>query len=721
MDELLAKSQPRVTLIDHLIEVATVGKAIAGHLHTEEPVAKRALLACAIHDFGKAAVDFQEHVRGQRKRAYPHALAALPIALACEMRSMGRPTLASAAVLSHHSSLTGDLYRGYDATAPPAYHPLLGAFIADLLRALGGLGLRGLPPAPVWQQLARESPSALLDQRASGGPSALSLRGYFRSLPPEEFAEVKTILQLADWLASGGTTDASSVFLVDGQRQVDRYIQAKGFQLRRFQDAVRECAEKRLYLRAPTGTGKTEALLAWGASSRRLLYFLPTQATVNAMWRRLQGVFGPDSVGLVHGKASYVLRAAGDADEVMDTRLLGSVFAKPVVVGTLDQYLLGALHGRHWEQRLTLARRSAVVLDEIHSYEPYTLGLLTEALHRFPPERLAVASATLPGIVAELLGPGQAIEAEPELWSRRRHRLRMVDEPILGVVGPAVQEARAGRRVLVVADTVQSAQETYEAIKEEWPEALLLHARFTLRDRQGRERELERTPPGTIVVATQVIEVSLDLSFDVMFTEFAPVDALVQRMGRVNRIGTRREAPVWVYSQWSRGAERVYGPELLQASNAIAKALPQRPSDRELADACTQLYSEMSARPEYAEELDEGRKTLQEVVDALGCYTISLDDADMQAKFRSRRGGVSIEVLPEAFVEEALRLKEDGEGWRLAELLVPVPIYAPRMQPQMFQPSKDLGIYITSLPYRQDVGLQLGARPGEETSPALVW
>ena len=67
-----------------------------------------------------------------------------------------------------------------------------------------------------------------------------------------------------------------------------------------------------------------------------------------------------------------------------------------MTIATLDQFLMAHLHGRHWEERQTLARPTTVILDEIHAYEPYTLGLLLEALRRERPARLALASATLP-------------------------------------------------------------------------------------------------------------------------------------------------------------------------------------------------------------------------------------------------------------------------------------------------------------------------------------
>ncbi|MEM4382302.1 MAG: CRISPR-associated endonuclease Cas3'', partial [Candidatus Caldarchaeum sp.] len=82
MATILAK--PDVSLIDHLAQVTAFGAEIAKRLALEDPLRTKALLACALHDIGKATTDFQEYIRGERKRAYPHALASLPFVLLLE-------------------------------------------------------------------------------------------------------------------------------------------------------------------------------------------------------------------------------------------------------------------------------------------------------------------------------------------------------------------------------------------------------------------------------------------------------------------------------------------------------------------------------------------------------------------------------------------------------------------------------------------------------------
>ncbi|MEW6771607.1 MAG: CRISPR-associated helicase Cas3' [Bacillota bacterium] len=714
---LLAK--PDVPLLVHLRETTEQGRELARRLGLSPELERRVVLACAFHDLGKATRSFQEHVRGQRGKAYPHALASLPFVLTAELRGLAPPPLAAAAVVSHHSPLGPEVYKGYGS---PDYHPELPAFLQVLLEYLREQGVEGVPSVQECLALyhRRESPAGLLDTPLPFGEKTQSLRGRFQQLPTKDFADVKAVLHLADWLVSGGRETAESLFLRDGKGAIDTFVRQQDIKLRDFQQRASDQRGKRLWLRAPTGTGKTEALLLWAGNAERLLYLLPTQATVNAMWRRLREIYGAENVGLAHGKAGYILRKEVEEDP-LDLRLFASVFAKPVVVATLDQYLLAHLRGRHWEERLALARRATVVLDEIHSYEPYTLGLLLEALKREPPARLALASATLPEALLNLFDEAPLVEGGAPLWERRRHRLRMRNGPLAGALGEILACAREGKTVLVIANTVNDAQSFYQALREQGGERVrLLHSRFTFRDRQRKEDQLARPEPGTILVATQIVEVSLDISYDLLFTEVAPVDALVQRMGRVNRKGKQPPAPVFIFQEWSRGSEKIYGGEILSRSRDLLESLPEEPADRDWVDATHSLYEETVSQPSYRREIEEGRGTLTEVQKVLGCYTINLSDEEMRAKFTTRRGPLSIEVLPEVFRDEAFAFIERNERWRLVELLVPVPVYWLAMYAEWFSLSADLDCYITVLPYSEEVGL---SPPGEGETPggAEIW
>ena len=127
MAQLLAK--PDITLFDHLQEVARLGNELTKRLNLPEHLRVKAILACALHDIGKATEGFQEHIRGKQKTAYPHPLASFPFVFLAEKYLDSyygwEPTSleATASVISHHSPLSPRLYINYDN--PPDYCPEL--------------------------------------------------------------------------------------------------------------------------------------------------------------------------------------------------------------------------------------------------------------------------------------------------------------------------------------------------------------------------------------------------------------------------------------------------------------------------------------------------------------------------------------------------------------------------------------------------------------------
>lgn len=719
MDELALLGKPDTSLLEHTRGVVEQGKQLIKLLNLSPDLERRVLLACAFHDIGKATHSFQHHMKGKRGRAYPHALASFPFTLLAEGMCLNPPLLATAAVISHHSPLTARVYKGYEEGKGPDYvgEEILIKLLERIAKLLNDEDfLHGLPldfGKKLWEHLKKmgNNPAALLEEKFYFGEEEKSLRGIFRQLSPQEFSDVKTALQLADWVASSKKFQSTDLFLRDGRNSVIDNIKKKGLMLKFFQKKAKEIKERRLWLRAPTGTGKTEALLLWAGDAQRLIYLLPTQATANAMWQRLKSIYGDQNVGLVHGRAGYILRKELE-EGALDEKLWAGVFAKPVVVGTLDQYLFAHLHGRHWEIRRALARRATVILDEIHSYDPYTLGLLAEALTKEMPARIAFASATLPDFLSGILGEGPLLEAEDTLWQRQRHRIELREGHLEDALDEIVSFAEKGKSVLVILNTVKKAQEIYKALKGRGNYKLhLLHSRFIFKDRWEKENKLESSGKGSILISTQIVEVSLDISYDVLFTQIAPIDALVQRLGRVNRRGITSQgkpappAPVFIFLERDKGSERIYGAEILSESERILRGLSQMPTDREWVKATNSLYNVLISTPSYQEDLEKGRKTLKEIQQILGCYTIDLSDEEMQKRFITREGQLSIEVLPRNFKDEVFALKESGQLWRIVEFLVPVPIYWLHAFKGWFSPAEDLGVFLTDMPYSSEIGL----------------
>ncbi|WP_433501820.1 CRISPR-associated helicase Cas3' (plasmid) [Sphaerimonospora sp. CA-214678] len=261
-----------------------------------------------------------------------------------------------------------------------------------------------------------------------------------------------------------------------------------------------------------------------------------------------------------------------------------------LAVGTVDQALLAVLRGRHNVLRMLGLAGKVLVIDEVHAYDAYMQGLLARLLIWLGALRVPVVllSATLPVsvgrrlVAAYLRGAGSRDGQVPEVrypgWIYAstgsamsvpvEARVRNLQVETRNV--PVQPDGRVGRAEVtkdllaplaaeggcaaVICNTVAEAQRTYLEIKK-WletagtapaktPVLKLLHSRFPARRREEITQEVvgwfgkdagERRPPAAIVVATQVIEQSLDLDFDVLISDLAPIALLLQRAGRCHR------------------------------------------------------------------------------------------------------------------------------------------------------------------------------------------
>ena len=183
------------------------------------------------------------------------------------------------------------------------------------------------------------------------------------------------------------------------------------------------------------------------------------------------------------------------------------------------------------------------IFDEIHAYDPHTTALIMtmiEKLHDEYGAEFCIMTATMPKFLKEKFlsifktGDLNEVEMSPkdmdELFTR--HRVNLLNGDIRSVLPLIKKELGESKKVMVVCNTVKSAQDIYGELKSYSSNPALLHSRFILRDRESIEKELEHKG---LLVGTQAIEVSLDIDFDVLFTEPAPIDALIQRFGRINR------------------------------------------------------------------------------------------------------------------------------------------------------------------------------------------
>jgi CRISPR-associated endonuclease/helicase Cas3 len=318
--------------------------------------------------------------------------------------------------------------------------------------------------------------------------------------------------------------------------------------------------------------------------------------------RDFLGRFGgrPIDLQLQHGNAwinpAYQTlrpRAVGDAgDDGVQAREWFTPKKRAMLseygVGTVDQALLGVVRVRHHFVRLFGLGNRTVVLDEVHAYDAYTSGLIEGLVSWLGHQGSSVIlmSATLPrsrrhALLQAYGAPPPVPEAAyPRITVARAGQaesvgLRIEDRKVIEIerapVGVealgalALNRAKPGGCVACIVNTVDRAQRLYAAMPQGKPlweagllagkrvgdlEVYLFHARYPSEERQARERRVLRLfgkkgyttgarPQRSLLIATQVIEQSLDLDFDAMLTDLAPVDLVLQRAGRLHRFGDR--------------------------------------------------------------------------------------------------------------------------------------------------------------------------------------
>ncbi|GAB6158200.1 CRISPR-associated helicase/endonuclease Cas3 [Desulfotomaculum varum] len=318
---------------------------------------------------------------------------------------------------------------------------------------------------------------------------------------------------------------------------------------------------------APTGSGKTEAALLWAGSVRekkktrgRLFFLLPYRASINAMVIRLQRIFGEESTSVVHGKAliqcymallekGYTQQEAQKIARYQES--LRRLNTTPIRVCTPYQLLKTFFAPKGFEALLCSSLGAQLVFDEIHAYdaEVTAMSLVTaKYMKNVMGAECLFMSATMPAHLREVLHKefslGKPV-VPPHDYYETRHRLRLIDNSIMEEKAiEQIVEASKHSSVLVVANRVSRAIFIGKRLFEAGlTDIKVIHGRFCPKDRSKKEEELQPRP-GKVLISTQVVEVSLDIDYDTIFTELAPLESLLQRFGRVNRKGQKKIASI---------------------------------------------------------------------------------------------------------------------------------------------------------------------------------
>lgn len=403
------------------------------------------------------------------------------------------------------------------------------------------------------------------------------------------------------------------------------------------------------------------------------------------------GTGGPASVVLAHGKAVHnpaysdlqrTVKPSGVFDDATaapehthaealawfsgrKTGLLASV-----VVGTIDQLLMASLRSRHLVLRHLGLAGKVVIIDEIHAADDYMSVYLHRALEWLGALGVPVIalSATLPAQTREGIISAYARGAAPysddcdlpeepgypriSWWAggdngtlmppaserRRSTTVTYLDSDRDVLADAVIASVAPGGCAGVVCNTVSRAQELYRKVTAATDaDVVLLHSRFTAPTRRTTEERLVGQlgrngdrPERLIVISTQIIEQGLDLDFDILYTDIAPLDLLIQRMGRLHRHVRPRPAhltsPTLVIAgvertdtapRFPRGVELVYRrSRLLRATAVLDDHLAHSggvvTSPDDVASLVCDAYSAQATAPDGWEEVWESAESAED-------------------------------------------------------------------------------------------------------------
>ena len=715
----------------------------------------RAALAVLAHDLGKCCAGFQQMLRdgstfGERHEVLSVAL--LPWLLGADTE--GDLEWVAAAVLSHHKDLD-EIHRLYRPADPytnlaDGLERLTRHLTAEFYDTAQRLFLEEIEPIPISSPMAGVTVPLAPDSTAApvGGVSELrrQLNAALRLLDsvdrrpynsPSSLAGrfLRGALLMADHAGSAWESLAWAADLKSPQRM----IEALGIAEAGMFDHQRKasCVAGNGVLIAPTGSGKTEASILWAAHVSSgspgypvIFYVLPYQASLNAMRARLGEKLGGNKVSLQHSRALQALYRQlldREYDSRTASRLaarevaLSRLHASPMRILTPYQLLRGAFQLKGHEAIWTDASGGLMIFDEIHAYETGRLSMILATLKHLARDlgvRAFLMSATLPScllrVLQDLLPDCCLVQADAGTFAKfRRHRLHLLDQDLLAdeTVRAIASAAGEGLGVLAVCTTVGRAQQLWQSLTRRLGEGVeLLHGRFNAEDRFVKERRLLARRGGKsaeplVLVATQVVEVSLDVDFDILYSDPAPLEALLQRFGRVNRRRRVALRDVFVTTLVPEGAP-VYEERLVQLGLSELRKTNGEPLDEsEIQAVLDRVYSgDFGGR--WANELRAGLAAFETRV--LSSLKPFHSDERVEAAFEELFDG--LEVLPKS-LDTIYQTRLENEPLQAPALMVPV------TRGQYFSlRSRGLvewrnGIPIADCTYSSEFGLEVRERP----------
>ena len=557
------KAKPNTSIIEHTHDLLDVLEILwnLGYIK-EERIYELIQKACIYHDIGKINKEFQKRVKNKgikfdENKEVAHNVLSLYFIDESKFNNKEDYLIVSNAVVNHHDYCDIGLAIREKSD-----------IIENLLEGLDHKKVKKVIPAKI----------ASISQDID----AIKIKGY---------------LHKCDYSASSGyTAEYENNFLEKSLENVlNKWkLDNQDASWNELQQYCIENKNENIIAIAQTGMGKTEAGLLW-ISDNKGFFILPIRTAINAIYDRTKKYISSyggnleEQLGLLHSSSlEYLLLQSeddkyDDKDEYIDKKedkeiieyeKIAKQLSLPINVSTIDQLFDFVYKYPAYELKLTTLSYSKIVIDEIQMYGPDLLAYLVYGLERIVEQggKVAILTATLPPFVKELLSKNIKFKIKEGGFTdnSKRHNLKILDKRIdsndICNKYRENEKLNKSNKILVVCNSITQAQNLYEEISDILGNKNLhiLHSKFIKCERLSKESEIiefgktykdnksnELDKQSGIWISTSIVEASLDIDFDYLFTELQDLNSLFQRLGRCNRKGKKdsSENNCYIYTQ----------------------------------------------------------------------------------------------------------------------------------------------------------------------------
>lgn len=653
LEELLkqAKAKENQSIREHTdLVIEAAQNLISLGCVKDQRVEQLLVKACEYHDYGKINQEFQQRIvekyKFQESKEIPHNILSYFFVDEKAMESKEDYQIVAAAVLYHH-------HHGEIKSVIKNKGDLIDRLLAPYKKYVK----KKIKEARCYKVLGDRLPDAII---------------------------VKGLLHRCDYSASAGIScEYPHDFLEQDMRSLLHKWQEKDSQAK-WNDLQVFCQshkETNLLVSAPTGMGKTEAALLWMGNAKGF-FVLPLRTAINAMYDRIQReiISGEkeECIALLHSDTmSYYLKQkeSGGEEDPLEYYTKSRQMALPLTICTMDQLFDFVYQYPGYEYKLATFSYSKIVIDEIQVYDPELLAYLIYGIrwiHKMGGQ-IAVLTATMPPFAKEKLREAlgnNVVEADFSDQGQIRHNVKVRDqllraEDVLVFYQQMKAKEMQGKTILVVCNSIEIAQQIYDELKDCGADVNLLHSQFIAMDRRKKETLILKDGKAKadiddykIWIATSIVEASLDVDFDYLFTELSDLFSLFQRMGRCNRKGMKsaEHYNCFVYLRKQGKAMEFVDSTIYNCSYGAMKSVDGILTEEEKTKLIKEALSvESMEGSDYAKKYDE----VYEYIDNLFMYEKAKKDVVL-------RNIQSVNVIPkgvyrenEAFIQaELTKLKK---------------------------------------------------------------